>query len=163
MNFLPIGLEVRGRRILVVGGGKVALQKLATLVPYAADILVAAPHILEAIRHLPVKCLERTFGEDLLEGVFLVYACTDDRGINRKVGEAARERGIPANVADDPQACDFISPAVYREGNMSVAVSSNGMDARRSVAWRDAIRRLAESGGLPAAPPDVSPHPAPGE
>ncbi len=157
MNYLPIGLGVQGKRILVVGGGKVAVQKLATLVHYADDILVVAPEIQEAVRRFPVKCLERTFGEDLLEGVFLVYACTDDREVNRTIGEAARARGVPANVADDPQGCDFISPAVYREGDMSVAVTSNATDARRSVAWRNAISRLAEGGAFPETSKPIPP------
>ena len=98
-----------------------------------------------------------------MEGVFLVYACTDDRDVNRKVGEAAREKGIPANVADDPQACDFISPAVYREGDMSVAVTSNAKDARRSVAWRNTISRLAESGSFPGTAKPVPPDPEKGK
>jgi len=144
MIFLPLCLNIQNRRILVVGGGNVAAQKLSTLCLYGADITVAAPEIGEAVRRFPVRTVERAYSDGLLDGMGLVFACTDDRELNRRIGEAARQRGILVNVADDPAFCDFISPAVYKEGDMSVAVSSNARDVRRSVAWRNEIRKIAQ-------------------
>ena len=134
-----------------------AAQKVRTLLQYTSDIRVAALQIGEDVRRLPVEAVERPYAPDLLEGMGLVYACTDDRELNRRIATEARGRGIPANAADDPAFCDFTSPAIYRRGNMSVAVSSNAQDVRRAVAWRNAIRRLDEGGALPETAKDVAP------
>jgi precorrin-2 dehydrogenase/sirohydrochlorin ferrochelatase len=140
MDFLPIGINVRNRSIVVIGGGHVAAQKLRTLVLSSARISVAAVTVSDDIRSMPVEWKECAYEPELISGAWLVYACTDDRDVNRRIAADAHERGIPVNVADDPDACDFISPAIWFNPPMSVAVSSDGRDAKRSVAWRNAIR-----------------------
>jgi len=62
--------------------------------------------------------------------------------VNLHVAAAARARGIPVNVCDDPRNSDFVSPAIYKQGSMSVAVSSNGTDVKRSLEWRARIEEL---------------------
>lgn len=157
MSFLPICLQLSGRSVLVVGGGRVAAQKVRILSGYGADVTVAAPRVSEQVRANGVKVLERPYAPDLLEGRGLVYACTDDRAVNRRIGEDARARGILVNVADDPEVCDFTSPAIHQSGDMSVAVSSDAKNVKRAVAWRNVIRRLEENGGLPASSPEDVP------
>jgi precorrin-2 dehydrogenase / sirohydrochlorin ferrochelatase len=139
MNFLPVCLNIENAGIVVVGGGKAAEQKLKTLLLYTQKILVCAPEIRRSIELLPVTLLRQSYKEEVLEGARLVYACTDDSAINRQIALDARRRHILACVADDPEFCDFVSPAIYKKENMSVAVSSNAQDVRRSLAWRDRI------------------------
>jgi uroporphyrin-III C-methyltransferase/precorrin-2 dehydrogenase/sirohydrochlorin ferrochelatase len=141
-SFLPICLDVSKGCLVVVGGGQVARQKLITLTQYSGNIVVCAPRIIPEIRNLRVRCLTKPYSSDVLEGAVLVYACTDDRKVNRRVGRDARALGIPVCVADDPAVCDFVSPAVFKQGPMSVAVSSNAQNPPQSVAWRNEIRRL---------------------
>lgn len=141
MAFLPVNINTKGRRILVVGGGKVALHKLKSITKFTRNITVLAPKILSGIDRLGVKTVRRPYSEALLEKAFLVYACTDDAAVNRRVGRDARARGILVNVADDKKLCDFISPAVYKDGHMVVSVSSQGRDVKGAVALRDRIAR----------------------
>jgi siroheme synthase-like protein len=144
MAFLPICLNLENRKVLIVGGGRIALQKLKTLVKYTADITVCAPQVLPEIRSLGVSVVESPYSSSMLEGVSLVFACTNHRDINRRVHADAAARHLLVCVADDPSHCDFISPAIYKNGEMSVAVSSSGRNVRRSVAWRNAIQELLD-------------------
>jgi siroheme synthase-like protein len=141
MKFLPVALNIAGKKILVVGGGAVALQKIKTLGRFTKNIVVTAPRILGGIRRVAAECRLRPFTPRDLKGVSLVYACTDDGKLNASVVLAARKRKIPVNVADDPANCDFISPAIYKTGCLSVAVSSDGKNVKKSVATRDIIEK----------------------
>jgi precorrin-2 dehydrogenase/sirohydrochlorin ferrochelatase len=144
MDFLPISLRVSGISIVVIGGGKVAAQKLRVLTRSTARIHVFAKTVCDQIRDMNCTWEERPYDVSLLDGTFLVYACTNDRSINRRIADDARGMGILVNVADDPEACDFVSPAIWFKEPMSVAVSSDATDARRSVAWRNAIQKWGE-------------------
>jgi len=144
MSFLPICLNVGETKIVVVGGGKVAEQKLRTILRYAPHVVVCAPDIADGIRQMAVTCVESPYAVEVLEGAGLVYACTNDRELNRRIGADGRVRRIPVCVADDPEACDFVSPAVFKKGSMSVAVSSDARTAKKSVAWRNRIAEVFE-------------------
>jgi precorrin-2 dehydrogenase / sirohydrochlorin ferrochelatase len=147
MKFLPICLNIENARIVVIGGGSVAEQKLKTLLLYTNNIIVCAPEISQSIQILPVTILKQPYKEDVLAGARIVYACTNIRNINRQIILDARRRQILACAADDPEACDFVSPAIYKKEHMSVAVSSNAQDVRRSVAWRNRIAEVFEESG----------------
>jgi uroporphyrin-III C-methyltransferase / precorrin-2 dehydrogenase / sirohydrochlorin ferrochelatase len=155
MKFLPISLNIQNRKILVVGGGHVAAHKLATLCQFTHAVELCGIKISPEVRRYPITILERPYGEDLLEGKGLVYACTDDRALNRRIGEDSRRRGILANVSDDPEACDFTSPALFKKDFMSVAVSSNAQDVRRAISWRNKIKKFIEA--MPESWKSVSP------
>lgn len=144
MSFLPICMNVGDTKVVIIGGGRVAEQKLRTILLYAPHVFVCAPQITEGIRHLQVTCLEKPYTPDVLEDAGLVYACTNDRALNHGIAADCRARRVPVCVADDPASCDFVSPAVFKKGHMSVAVSSDAREARRSVAWRDRIRKEFE-------------------
>jgi siroheme synthase-like protein len=144
MVFLPICLNITGRRILVVGGGTAAVHKVGSLVRYTDAITVVAPGIDERIVKMGVECVHGEYAPAMLTDYGLVYACTDDRAVNRRIRADAAARGILANAADDPQSSDFVSPAIYRQGVMSVAVSSNATNVKQSIAWRDRIRKVFE-------------------
>jgi precorrin-2 dehydrogenase / sirohydrochlorin ferrochelatase len=142
MNFLPICLNIENAEIVVVGGGKTAEQKLKPLLQYARNITVCAPEILDSIQALPVTLLKQSYKEEVLKDARMVYACTNDRNINRQIALDAKRLRVLVCVADDPEFCDFISPAICKKGHMSIAVSSNAQDVKRSVAWRN---RIAET------------------
>jgi siroheme synthase-like protein len=139
MSFMPICLNVETARIVVVGGGRIAEQKLKTLLLYTSNIVVCAPEINPAVRALPLMFLQQPYEEEVLDGAGIVYACTDQKPLNRQIASDAKRRHILACVVDDPEFCDFISPAIYRKSHMSVAVSSNARDVKRSIRWRDRI------------------------
>ena len=129
-SYYPVFLDVRGRTALVVGGGAVAERKAAGLARAGACVRVVAPTVtagLEAqARDGLVDLRRRAFRENDVEGVFLVYAATDDAAVNEAVYAEAEARGVPANVVDDPAHCSFIVPSVVRRGPLQLAVSTSG-------------------------------------
>jgi siroheme synthase-like protein len=112
---------------LVVGGGQVAERKVRGLVEAGFRVTVVAPAVLDAIRAQPgVEVHTRPFAEADVDGHALVFACTNAREVNRHTGEAARRAGIPAVVADSQAESTAFTPAVFRDGALTIAVSTGG-------------------------------------
>ena len=124
---LMLDLQPSLGRALVVGAGAVALRKVRALSEAEFEITVVAPRIDDGIRLAPhVRVVEREWQEGDLDGHALVFACTNLRDINRSIGEAARRRGLPVLVADRQEESTFFSPAVLRQGQVHIAVSTGG-------------------------------------
>ncbi len=130
MDFLPIFLNLKGARCLVVGGGAVAARKAGLLAGCGAKVAVVAPELGETlvaeaaagrIEHIAAR-----FEEAHLDGATVVIAATDDPAVNAAVSQAARARNIPVNVVDAPELCSFIFPSIVDRSPMIVAVSTGG-------------------------------------
>src|SRR5262249_9921305 len=130
MRYYPIYLDLKGRDVLVVGGGAVAEGKTLQLVEAGARVTVVSPELTEALRAAAdrgeVSRVGGSFAEQDLNGVFLVISATDDRKVNEKVAKAARERGLLCNVVDQPDLCNFITPALVTRGKLQISVSTGG-------------------------------------
>jgi precorrin-2 dehydrogenase/sirohydrochlorin ferrochelatase len=141
-SFMPVAVDVKGRVILIVGGGRVALHKLKTIQKYADTVTIVAPEIIDELVFSGAVIHKKLFEHSDLEGVFIVYACTDDTEVNAFVARSAHACGILYNVCDNPSSSLFVSPAIYKDGDMSVAVSSNGKDVKRSMRWRSRVAEI---------------------
>ena len=135
-------LDLRGRSCLVVGGGRVAIEKAQGLLECEADVTLVAPAFDPELDELPVRLLRRPFRDSDVVRRFLVIAATNDRLVNSRVSSAAGERGIPCNVADDPELCSFILPAIVRRDPIAVAVSTGGASPALAQRLRDDIGEL---------------------
>jgi siroheme synthase-like protein len=135
-------IDLRGRRVLVVGGGRVALEKVHGLLDCEALVTVVAPRVHEQLRRLPVRVVARAFEPADVDGHVLVLAATDDREVNRTVTTAAADRATLCNVADDPELCSFILPAVVRRDPIVVAVSTGGASPALAQRIRDDVGEL---------------------
>jgi len=156
MEYLPIFLDVRGRIALVVGGGKVALRKADLLVMAGARPRVVAPQILPALLELVKRAggesLVESFDPSHLDSAVLIVAATGVRLVDEEIHREACARGLPVNVADVPELCTFILPAVVDRSPVIVAFSTGGrapMLARRLRAQLEtllpgALGRLAD-------------------
>lgn len=144
-SFMPIAIDVYNRKVLLIGGGRIAYHKIVSLLPYANRIHVVAREVDPRIRALKeVTWQEKDYEPDDLEGAFLIYACTNHHETNLRIKNDAQQKGILVNVVDTPAECDFVSPAIYRKEYLSIAVSSNGHDVLRSISVRNLIRRFFE-------------------
>lgn len=124
-DLLPLFLNLAGRRVLLVGGGAVAVSKLAQLVATGADLRVVAPNVRQEIVDSGVQVERRPFVESDLDGVWLVIAAALP-GVNRVVAEAAHRRRLFVNAVDDPSnATAYLSGVVRRDG-VTLAISSRG-------------------------------------
>lgn len=130
MDYLPIFLKLRDTPCLIVGGGEVAVRKLGLLLDAGAEVTVIASAADEAIVELAgrglVRLRAKAFEAADSEGFRLVIAATDDREVNASVAAAANRRGIPVNVVDCPDLCDFIFPAIIDRSPVVIAVSTGG-------------------------------------
>ncbi len=129
MDFLPVFLRLQQQRVLLVGGGQVALRKARLLLRAQAELTVVATTIcaeLQTLLKSPHLCQVRSFQDSDLDGVVLVVAATDDQLVNRRVSALAHARKLPVNVVDQPALCSFIFPSIVDRSPLLVAVSSGG-------------------------------------
>jgi len=130
MKYYPIYLDLKKRLVLLVGAGPVALQKIDGLLASGARVRVAAPEAAPEIERLAaqgrIEWRRREYATADLEGVRLVIAATDDPALQRRIASEARELNLWVNVVDVPPLCDFIAPAVVRQGDVQIAVSTGG-------------------------------------
>ena len=126
MTYLPIALDIKGKSIVLIGGGNVALHKLKTLTQFTKNIIVVASEVLPVIETMDVEVINREYMASDLERASLVYACTNNRKLNQEIQGDARARGILINVVDDPSLSDFISPAVFQSEEAIVTVYTDG-------------------------------------
>ncbi|MDH1263566.1 siroheme synthase CysG [Pseudomonas sp. GD03944] len=130
MDFLPLFHKLQGRRVLVVGGGEVALRKSRLLADAGAALRVVALDVKSELRELVAQSagdlVLRDYQAADLSGVALVIAATDDEALNATVSEQAQALGIPVNVVDAPQLCSVIFPAIVDRSPLIVAVTSGG-------------------------------------
>jgi precorrin-2 dehydrogenase/sirohydrochlorin ferrochelatase len=127
MKYYPIFLNVKDRRCLVAGGGRVGARKAETLVSAGASVTVVSPEFCEALAAVPgVQKKKRPFEPADLDRIFLVYAATADPAVNQWILAEARKAGVLCNSADAPDQGDFILPAVMSRGDLICAVSTSG-------------------------------------
>ena len=132
-------LDLAGRSVLVVGGGRVGLEKVEGLLDSGAEVTVVAPQIVPELEGLPVVLLRRGYRAADLEGRFLVVAATSTPSVNRRVFRDAESRSLLCNVVDVPELCSFILPAVLRRDPIAIAVSTGGASPVLAQRLRDDI------------------------
>ncbi|TCL06602.1 siroheme synthase CysG [Sodalis ligni] len=130
MDYLPLFADLRQRPVLVVGGGDVAARKIQLLLRAGAQVRVVArrlsPELEQQAQLKVIHWLGQEFSEDMLEGVFLAIAATDDGDLNAEVFAAADKRRILVNVVDCQPLCSFIFPSIVDRSPITVAISSGG-------------------------------------
>ena len=126
-QYYMAAIDVEGRRCVVVGDGGMADEKVAGLEACGA-----------VVQRVPASRYKRR----VLEGALLVVAATPDRKLNERVFRDAERRGMLCNVADVPELCNFILPAVHREGAIAVAVSTGGASPALAKRLRSMIAAI---------------------
>jgi precorrin-2 dehydrogenase len=144
MSLYPVFLKLEGRRVLIVGGGSVAEQKIEGVLRSATDLTVISPRVTGRIRAWAeegrLKHVAAEYRAGMAQGYFLVIAATDSEKVNRAVYEEARKAGALANAVDDPDYCNFYAPAVVNRGDFQIAISTGGA----SPALAQHVRRELE-------------------
>lgn len=145
MSLLPIFVKMAGKPALVVGGGAMAVAKIDALLAAEARITVVAPvaraAIAERKQRGEVEWLSRVFEPGDVHGKAIVFAATANPTVDRAVFEVCRKASVWCNAVDDPQYCDFYTPAIVRRGDLQIAVSTNG----QSPALAQQIRQELET------------------
>lgn len=150
MNHLyPIFLKVHELNILLVGGGFVATEKLEFLLkssPLAQVTVVSKefrPEFLEVAGNADtVTLIEDSYHEKYLGGKHLVIGATDNKAVNRKIRDEAKERFLLVNIADTPELCDFYLGGIVTKGNLKIAISTNGKSPTTAKRLRQLLEEL---------------------
>jgi siroheme synthase-like protein len=141
---LPVNLLVRGRRVVVVGAGRIAARKIAPLLELGAAVEVIAPDAGDEVRAWAdagrVVLYQRAFAPDDLRDAWLAFTATDDPAVNAAVHAAAEAGRVWVNSADDPANCSFTLVSVIRRADLVVTVGTGG----RSPALAAHLRRVWE-------------------
>ena len=173
-DLYPVFLDLSGRIVVVVGGGAVATERAARLAACGARVRLVSPEVLPALGEMVsdgriAEHHARGYEDGDLDGAVLVIAATDDADVNRRVRDDARAMGAEANVADDPGGSTAVIPAVVRQGDLALAITTGGASpvlARRiredlqqhfGPGWAGLIDLLAETRDeLIATYPDIA-------
>lgn len=131
-RLFPVFVKLEELSVLVVGGGKVALEKLTSILTNApaTHISVVAteinPRLRSFVKGYDVTLSRKAFEAPDLDGHDIVFSAVDDPATTKKVREAARSRRLLLNAADKPGQCDFYLGSIVQKGNLKIAISTNG-------------------------------------
>ncbi|KIE18771.1 ferrochelatase [Vibrio sinaloensis] len=131
MQYFPLFLDLKGKPVLVVGGGEVASRKVDSLVRSGAIVTIVSPQIDPFLQKLVEdgECIwvQNFYSQDLMNEKYIqVWATTDNPELNHQVHHHAKSLGILVNVVDDQPYCDFITPSMINRGRIQLAISSGG-------------------------------------
>ncbi len=146
----PVFLKLSQLRLLIVGGGEVAKEKLHFILKSSPDaqITVVAPDIAPEIDDLfrstnyHINIIRREFSEELLDSFDLVIAATNIKSLNKAVYQAARKQKLLINVADTPDLCDFYMGSIVTKGDLKVAISTNGKSPTFAKRFRQMLEQI---------------------
>jgi len=130
LKYYPVFWDIADKKCVVVGGGEVAARKVKRLLNCGAKVFVVSPQLNPELVSLKdagrVSHIASEYLSEFIYGATLVVGSTDDEKTNLLISRDARENGIPVNIVDDPQKCDFILPAIVERGDLVIAIGTGG-------------------------------------
>lgn len=145
MKYYPIFLDIKGRNCLVVGGGPVGARKAATLADCGANVIVVSERIspeFEQLAAASVSLKQKKYEKEDVQGMFLVFAATNNKALNQRIQKHAAMRNIICNVADAPDVSDFLLPSLVNRGDLIVAVSTCGSSPAMAKKIRQDLEKI---------------------
>lgn len=143
MSYYPAFLDLKGKKAVVVGGGRIAERKVFSLIRSGAEITVVSPSLTRRLSRAEfdnrIRHVSRDYRKGDLRDSFLVIAATDDPATNRKV---ANDAPALVNVVDVPSQCNFIAPSVVRRGQLIIAVSTSASSPAFSRTIRKELEKI---------------------
>jgi precorrin-2 dehydrogenase/sirohydrochlorin ferrochelatase len=144
MRYYPVNLDIRNRKCLVVGGGSVGTRKVMTLLDCGGKVTVVSNEVTRQLHKLAdsgsIVLKKRPFQISDLDKMFLVIGATDNPELNLQIHTEAERLGMLCNIADRPEVCNFILPAIVNRGDLIIAISTSG----KSPAFAKMMRKNLE-------------------
>lgn len=148
---LVVAYRVADKKVLIVGGGNVAAQRIKSAKIADARVVVVAPaeglneEVKYRIDKNQVEWIDRPFKDEDLDDSDMVLTALDDHEESLRIGRLCRERRIPVNVADVPSMCDFYFMSQHRDGPVQIAVSTNGKGPKLANMIRTTVSQALPS------------------
>jgi len=156
MKYLPVGLDIRDRKCLVVGGGKIGTRKVRNLTRAGGQVMLVSPEATEELARMAasgeILWRREGFREDHLHGAFLAVAATDDEGLNARLVDRAKKLGILVCDASSEERSQLIFGALHEGEGIMVSVFTDGEDPSRARKTRDRIAAFLSGGQEPETP-----------
>lgn len=145
-SHFPMFFNLKNKKVVVIGGGKIATRRVRALIRCGARIVVIAPSHSKELKLLggenKLLLIEKNYLPGDLNDAFMVIAATDNREVNEKVCNDARAEGIPVNVCDRKEMCDFYFPATFENGQVTGGlISKDGGDHKAAKKTAERIRK----------------------
>ncbi len=147
MRYLPLSLNITDKKILIIGGGNVAAKKIKILEQFTNEISVVATNICMEIKAGKISCSEKEYHKSDLTDYHIIYACTNIERLNRRIKKDCEDMGKLINVVDNPALSDFVSPAIFKKDQMTIAVGSNAQNVLKSIELRNKIGDFLDRNG----------------
>lgn len=142
MNYFPMFMDIKGREVLICGGGAHALEKIERLKPFGANLHVISPQLLLEIEEMDgVRTEKRRFVEKDLDSFPIFLVAAEGRDENERIAGICRTRHIPVNAVDMQDICDFIFPAMVPSSQMCIAISTGGLSPAFAVELKKRIHK----------------------
>jgi precorrin-2 dehydrogenase / sirohydrochlorin ferrochelatase len=145
MEYYPIYLNIKKRKCVVVGGGKVGERKVLTLLECGTKVTVISPEITPKLTELAengcIGWIRRPYKASDIEDAFIIFCATDDESLNREIHRDAGKLSRLCNIADQPEACDFIVPSIIHRGDLVLTISTSG----KSPAYAKKLKQSLEA------------------
>lgn len=144
MKYYPIFLDIKGRNCLVVGGGPVGARKAAALAKCGAKVQVVSERVspeFEQLKTESISLTQKKYEKKDVQGMFLVFAATNNKDLNQRIQKDASMLNIICNVADAPDAGDFVLPSLVDRGDLILAVSTCGSSPAMAKKIRHDLER----------------------
>ncbi len=142
-------VDISEKKILVVGGGRIALRRVKTLAQFNRHITVVSPELTQELQNLPeegeIQWIRKIYEKEDLGDSDMVLACTNDSTLNETICRDGRERGMMVNNCSDKGMCDFYFPALIRQEDVVISLCSGGTDHRKVSRIAQMIRDLLKT------------------
>ncbi len=153
MRYYPIFIDIAGKPVVVIGGGKIAHQKMENLLKVGAVVTVISPDLNDEMTDLlgdgRFRHVKRDYQPGDLEGYALAFVATDDRSVNATVAAEGKERRVWVNAVDDTPNCDFIMPGIAQRGDITLAISTAGRSPAMARKLREELEDFLANGYVP--------------
>ena len=145
VRYYPLLLDVKRRRCVIFGGGKVAERKARRLISFGAEVRIYSPLLTEGLQELAdsgeITYVRRKYAPALLKNAYLVFAATSSKRINRAIAQESTRRGIPVNCVTSARDSTFILPSIVELENCLISISTGGKSPSLAKKLRQRLTR----------------------
>ncbi len=146
MKYYPLLLDLKGKKCIVVGGGRVAQRKVHSLLKAGALVRIISPNLTQNLKKLAgqnkIYRIASHYQKRYIQNSFLVIAAVSDKKINSKISQDAQKAGILVNVVDSPEESSFIGPSHISRGDLIISISTSGKAPALSKRIRKDLTKL---------------------
>jgi precorrin-2 dehydrogenase/sirohydrochlorin ferrochelatase len=144
--YYPMMMNITGRRCVVIGGGKVAERKVASLLEAGAMVVLVSPAMTPSLSSMAkngiIEHLPRRYRRGDLKRAFLCVVATNDRRLQKRICKEAQDQGVLANIVDSEEDCDFLVPSYFRRGDLTISISTSGKSPALAKKIRNDLQEL---------------------